>query len=412
MCLILFVFSKNQYIISTMMVMTRQSALLGIRFNKLSRCHSRIHSCPYAVLRFSHERKFSTRTFPASSQSQHPNAPRIELPSSPEYPDTSIEYLHPWITKDDEIKSLPEADCASRYVWQLVRDLYQYGKPQNDDKISTRRCSIMLKRLFQSCPQDSALRAERILRAMTLFDVVEMNNRLEMSATELPRPSKDIFNTVLKLYSVTPSTTREIPDRAYQVLKLMQQRYKHVPDALDCQPFAFHYNCVLQCWKECTSWERAVHAAQIVLKDMPENNVEPDDSCYITLLRICAHNLKDDKEREIGERVALRLWTNRFSNENPIAELPSHIYSHFLQALRFGPRPIFQAIWERAVQKGKVNEYVLREFLLHAKSESMHRKYLKYDHLKGVSPDEALPLLYESLPEEYKRNADTNEEPS
>jgi hypothetical protein len=233
---------------------------------------------------------------------------------------------------------------------------------------------------------------------------------------------------------------------AARIVNSMTRRFEQYQQ-LDLRPVPFHYNCILLSFLECDDPDRALHALKLMLE-------HPDDldvSSYIHLLRMCPSS------PDLGSKVAVRMWqeflegetndsnddndtisNNVVDNEeedgsatvsagsttttttsrrrlvnNTLPDFPSVFYAHFLQAIR--PLPVgklrtmyFDECFSRAIHFGKVNQYILKEFLLHHKSDELFTKHLgKYRrHIYGMKADTALRRLVSLIPTEWCQHAD------
>lgn len=244
--------------------------------------------------------------------------------------------------------------------------------------------------------------ADLILSFMEAFDGrVQAHTQQHM---ELPCPDKNTYNQVLRLLSRTRGSD-DIPQRALDVLGRMRYRYQRVPGALDCRPHAFHVNCVLLAYKEQRNdWQRAAHACRVLQEHVED--IGNDAACYVTLLKICAHDTQSSQEKELGAKVAVRLW-----QQNGLSNPPSHYYSHMLQAMRHlnttNRITMFRKVFQQACERGKVNAPIVNEFLVHAKSQALLAESLPMDRVRGVTDTtESVQILLDALPEEYKKYAD------
>jgi hypothetical protein len=241
------------------------------------------------------------------------------------------------------------------------------------------------------------------------------------------------------------STKEKGPKVAEQIVASMTRRFEQYQQ-LDLRPVPFHYNCILLSYLECDDPDRALHALKLMLE-------HPDDldvSSYIHLLRMCPSS------PDLGSKVAVRMWqeflegeTNNDNDDNisknvvdneeedgstigagsstststsssrrrltntTLPDFPSVFYAHFLQAIR--PLPVgklrtiyFDECFSRAIHFGKVNQYILKEFLLHHKSDELFTKHLGpyRRHIYGMKADTALRRLVSLIPTEWCQHAD------
>ena len=335
-----------------------------------------------------------------------------------------VEYENPWDSTWLQPLDYAPADYATRHLIQLLQELHQKGAPRTADRVTTERCNHTIQQLLQNNIHGGAHRADAILQTMQLFhDIMDTTSNQQLLPMEIPKPNRETYNTVLQLYSRTPGP-RSVPDRAQQIMEQMEWRYQNAGE-MELKPHSFHLNCVLLAWKECDNDDKAVHAAKVLFhnKDMIVDENDDDDSNrktvgpYITLLRICAHNHPDEKAALLGANVAIKLWQQimeTVTTFNEIPDLPSHFYAHFLQAVRNLPSSnelrerYFDAGFGRACEKGKVNPVVLHEFLVHAKSGKLFRKYLAQhgQAIRGLPAQEAAKVLFQAIPKMWKEQAD------
>lgn len=400
-----------------------------------------------------------------------------------------VEYVSPWQDNNNNNNTnswlqpldFPPADYATRHLIQLLQELYHQGEPASFDRVSVQRCNRVLQQLLDTkdMMQGRAARADAILQTMELFDSgpttttavgfsptaatttrtstvtrnsagAQQQQQQQQRPTRLPfdipKPSRETYNTVLKLYaaskmadsassSATPvvSTRHCIPDRCQALVHKMTWRYQHLGE-LDMQPTAFHWNQVLIAWRDANrDWDKAAHAAKIFLEQRAGGRV--DVSSYIITLLVCrwGQDKGNEKAALLGANVAVKLWQqvmeeaivqtngNGSSNDNyaiaagpTIEQLPSHFYAHFLQAIRSLPNgshlrdTYFDACFAKACQNGKVNTIVLNEFLVHAHSPKVFGRWLgRYkDSVRGKSATEASQIYFAEIPSEWKAHAD------
>jgi len=251
-----------------------------------------------------------------------------------------------------------------------------------------------------------------------------------------PKPNRDTYNTVLQIFSRTAGS-RKVPQRAAEIVERMELRYAQRHE-LELKPVNFHWNCVLLAWKNCIDdddWEKPVHAIRLILEKAAQDPNLVDNSSYIHLLRICAlhhhhHNQQSQgsnsaaaaatslKASKLGASVAVKLWQELFERDGgnalPVTgELQSHFYSHFLQAIRALDAGIlrqtyYAAAFQRAVDHGKVNRFVLQEFFLHVQDPKVFDRFLGpyRGAVAGMKANEAVQTILELVPPEWTRHAE------
>lgn len=263
-----------------------------------------------------------------------------------------------------------------------------------------------------------AERALAILENMELFDAIPVPADQKLPRA-LPKPNRETYNAVLLIYS-RAAGPRLVPDTAAAIVNRMQYRYD-VHHDLDMRPICFHWNCVLLAWKNCSDADKAAHALQLLLRTAASDPALVDASSYVHVLRVCAHGHRDADAALRGAAAAIQLWQTMFerggtdkdghdgsgggshndsdydheshhmqlhradaTTASSLPEMPSHFYSHFLQAIR--PLPTgsdvrddyYAACFQRACDEGKLNVHVLSDFFIHAKSK------LNFEHFLGI----------------------------
>ena len=186
---------------------------------------------------------------------------------------------------------------------------------------------------------------------------------------------------------------------------------------------------VLAAWDACEDRERAVRAAKWFLDVRKQGNPDKlSDFSYITLLRTCSYDTRDDDEALLGANVAIKIWQELFESDernriesNAVADaerdLPSQFYATFLHAIRCLPDRgrgselryhYFKKCFELACERGKVNTVVVHEFLVHARSKELSYHFLKphLERIRGLQPHQAVPILVDRLPRDWTVRAD------
>jgi hypothetical protein len=299
-----------------------------------------------------------------------------------------------------------------------------------------------------------AERARAILENMQLLDAV-MSPSLTASSSSLrvpralPKPNRETFNTVLLVYARTLAPDRTMADEAAALVRYMQHCYQ-TRHALELKPVNFHVNCVLLAWMHSGDKDKAQQAWQWLLEHASKSRHEAaslvDASSYIHVLRICAYGGRNHHDLDgtastavtastnVGATVAIQLWQAMFEPDDhhrqsskhgsphhhrlPVVHvpenLPSHFYSHFLQAIR--PLPVrsaqrhtyYAACFQRACTMGKVNLYVLQDFFVHVKHQAVFEHFFGpyRSQIHGQSADQAAQHLMQLIPTEWTVHAD------
>lgn len=265
--------------------------------------------------------------------------------------------------------------------------------------------------------------------------VIDSHHRQKRLPRLPPKPNRDTYNSVLQIFSRTAGP-REVPQRAAEIVERMEWRYAQRHE-LELKPVNFHWNCVLLAWKNCIDdddWEKPVHAMRLIMEKAAQDPTLVDNSSYIHLLRICAlhhhHNQESHgndsavaaaslKASKLGASVAVKLWQELFERDGgkalPVTgELQSHFYNHFLQAIRAldagSPlrRAYYAAAFQRAVDHGKVNQFVLQEFFLHVQDPKVFDRFLGpyRGAVTGMKATDAVQTILELVPPEWTRHAE------
>jgi hypothetical protein len=344
------------------------------------------------------------------------------------------EYASPWSKRKEWLQPLDHApaDYSTRHVVQLLQGLY--NQESSMDRITTERCNgVLQKLLFTQASTGRAHRSNAILRTMQLFENMNMN--INIHSAELPTPTAETYNTVLKIHAQeqvmmvvdvdnnNDNTTKnnqqvqvQVALRAEEIVQHMQNCYQQ--GVLDLNTHAFHWNMVLQCWSNSQHWEKPIHAAKVFLQ-MCQDQVA-DKSSFLIMFRICMHQpnqtFTSKTQEQLGGNVAIKVWQDTMEEDTPTTssiDLNSHVYAHFLQAIRpLQDSPLrqeyFGACFDRACKYGKVNTVILREFLVHANSPTLFYQYFEpFQHqIKNLHPAKASQVLFECIPSSWTEHAD------
>jgi hypothetical protein len=389
---------------------------------------------------------------------------------------TPAEYENPWDASSSSRRFsgpllLRTVDCATKHVIAQLQTFHHF-----EQHVTTELCNAMLRNLLDLLPPPAtshsphhnhaqqrhvspmhatntvliAERARAILENMQLLDAVMSPNLASSSSSSLrvpralPKPNRETFNTVLLVYARTLAPDRTMADEAAALVRYMQHCYqtRHV---LELKPVNFHVNCVLLAWMHSGDVDKAQQAWQWLMEHASTSRQEAvslvDASSYIHVLRICiyGHNRRDSDSTgttadngNVGATVAIQLWQAMFEQAEqhrhskhgsshdhrlPVyvpENLPSHFYSHFLQAIR--PLPVRSAqrhmyyakCFEQACSMGKVNLYVLQDFFVHVKHQAVFEHFFGpyRSQIHGQSADQAAQHLMQLIPAEWTVHAD------
>jgi hypothetical protein len=328
---------------------------------------------------------------------------------------SATEYANPWDAEESGLHTLEHVplDVETRHIVQLLHELYLFGQPTTNNRVTTERCNHTLKHMFSIPIEDRADRADAILKRMELFDNLKPPSQCGRWPLEVPRPNRETYNLVLQIFAKT-SGTRELAERAEAIVQKMEWRYRTLGE-LDMKPHAFHWNCVMLTYKECTDWDKSLYAAKLVLERLRHDPTVFDPSLFVNLLRVFAHRHVNEKAALLGANLAIKVWQDMIEdNSFELPELPSHFYGHFLQAIRCLPEEnqfraqYFDACFLRACQEGKINRIVLDEFLTHVRSRKVSDKHIGIYTRKtfALSKTDAVDAILEMMPDSWKANAE------
>jgi hypothetical protein len=331
------------------------------------------------------------------------------------------EYQNPWQEGNTfclHPLDVPQLDRESRFVLQLLQDMYHIGLTKTTDRVTTERCRRILTRLEEESTSSkttkmalqTAKRADAILQAMELFLDLQRQYKTTPLPLPLPVPSYESYWTVLRLYaSKFLHGTKAIPLRCHEIVTAMQESGQ-----LELQPTTVHWNQVLCAWANSNDKERSIQAAQL-LQSLHTQNLT-DASSFSHTLRACVSvanrgQVRDAKFGTLAGQVAIRVWgvLREQDETSPHAiRMDSYLYVHFLRACQNIPdqkESIVERTFQECCQRGKVNPHVLREFQAVA-SLQLQSKLLGIKLSKNSSGD---PLkLIRKLPQEWIEHADGN----
>ena len=257
------------------------------------------------------------------------------------------EYENPWSNKHLEPLDNVFLDNQSRFVLQLLQDMYQISLARRKDRITTQRCNAVISKLLDDSNITSARndggrdstqkrhshrikqhadRAYAILLAMEMFLPLQEQFQHTKLPVPLPVPNHETYWSVLKLYaSRYLHGDRDVPMRCRAIVERMRE-FSSSPMSsplvqkhrLELKPGSLHYNLVLAAWANSKDPRRPLEAAQL-LYHLHTQEAEGagnfiDASSYSHAFRAC---LSLDKRgqvltpefKELAPEVAVRLWT-------------------------------------------------------------------------------------------------------
>ena len=257
----------------------------------------------------------------------------------------SEEYENPWNSVSLAPLDHIVWDNQSRFILQLLRDMFNISLTRRGDRITTERCNAMIKKLLDDSNfildgdnrgaaqpshliEQRALRAHAILRSMELFLPLQERYQNVKLPVALPVPNHETYWNVLKLYaSRFLHGDRDIPLTCLAIVERMEELYlssssmssplvkKH---RSELKPGVLHYNLVLCAWGNSKDPRRPLEAAkllqQLEAKEAGGAGKLTDASSYGHTLRACL-SLEQRGQRmttefkELAPEVAVRIWT-------------------------------------------------------------------------------------------------------
>ena len=165
---------------------------------------------------------------------------------------------------------------------------------------------------------------------------------------------------------------------------------------------------------------RAEHAVQVLLEDMmlSDKRALVDASSLVFVLRACGFEVPTPEAAQLGAVQAVKVWEYVLSDatwrSQLVPQLSSFFYSLMLQTIRHLPpsdqrEHLFAQIWHVAAQMGKVNVFVLQEFLAHAKPARLVTNALgaaRLEAVRGLALPDAARSMVAGLPTEWTQHAD------
>eukprot|EP00537_Pseudo-nitzschia_pungens_P016860 CAMPEP_0172409566 /NCGR_PEP_ID=MMETSP1061-20121228/76430_1 /TAXON_ID=37318 /ORGANISM="Pseudo-nitzschia pungens, Strain cf. pungens" /LENGTH=815 /DNA_ID=CAMNT_0013145721 /DNA_START=832 /DNA_END=3280 /DNA_ORIENTATION=+ len=211
----------------------------------------------------------------------------------------------------------PRLDRHSRFLLQLLQNLYQVGLTHTHDRVTTERCNAMLEKLAN--PNDDndndrdgnaefspfvdhwqrVERARAILECMELF--VPLRKRGSIIPVDLPVPSHDSYSRILGLYGTNPpsvATPRgsshesvsvsaqrcrklesEAPMHARAIVERLDRRIGDVSDYSLVGPCtSWHWNQVLACHASAASRPNRPVETATLLYELANGNANTKNS--------------------------------------------------------------------------------------------------------------------------------------
>lgn len=339
----------------------------------------------------------------------------------------------------------PGLDASSRHLIRQLQLLYQDGF-NFDEVITPVRCHHVMKRLLSSAEdfaqqqhqqkqqlgqgfnafdestivkvRQRVMRAVAIFRTMELFwervpDVLSSNgnsrnhpNTTNKPRTVLPVPTYEMYGKILralaslrapKQYETTQFT--DVPWLCQDALLRLHTFHQQKGIVYLKRPSIEEWNQVLLTWANAHGDrdhpDKALHATQFFLDMKLQYKVTPDASSYAHALRACAHHDQNQHAKELGARLAVRLWTGVMKDELRNPKFSSfkptpHVFVFFMRAVGNLPdskeaEPYLREAWESACSMGVVNEHILFE-LQQSCTEVVYKELLK-SYLDQLNPD-------------------------
>lgn len=296
----------------------------------------------------------------------------------------------------------PGLDAASRHLIRQLQILYHDGF-NNDEVITLQRCHHAIGRLLANAnneiaDSDARKFRERIMRAVAVFHTMELfwdfvpdvllkkessvvqGNRNKHRPAKLPVPTFELYVIILRaLASFRVSSegcnavqNQDLPWLSQDIMLRLLDLHQRKGMVYLKRPSVEAWNDVLCTWANAHGSrdhpEKALHAVQFLLDMKTNYKVIPDASSYSHTLRACAHHDQNSKAKELGSKLAVRVWNGVIKNElkaksyNPT----SRMYVFLMRALSGLANPrekefYLREAWESASAKGVANEFVLHE---------------------------------------------------
>jgi hypothetical protein len=308
----------------------------------------------------------------------------------------------------------PQLDNESRFVLQLLKDMYQVGLTKTSDRISTERANAMIAKLADdasfeakhSLIEQRAKRADAILQGMELYVKLATQYQSVALPVALPVPNHETYSNVLRLFSSRfLNDSRDIPLRCHEIVERMESS-----GDLALKPGVKHWNDVLSAWANSKDPERPIHAAKLLQNLHIQKKT--DSSSFSHALRACVSvkqrgQVADAKFRKLASEVALMVW-NVLQEDGRIA-VDSYHYVHYLRSVRNLAKDdrireqIVQKTMEECCNRGKVNPHVLQEFQS-AASKKQQEQLLGVHGTFNMDPLE----LIHKIPSDWIKHADGN----
>jgi hypothetical protein len=314
----------------------------------------------------------------------------------------------------EDYNNLLALDKSTRYVVQLLYDLYHNVSHHTLDRATTQRCNVALSKLseiampnYQSALSGSiSMRAYEILQGMELFYGKSMDERMV-----LPHPTGETYLMVLRMFAKDPLGN---PQLAQAVVERMQQRYDELPGQLEMQPNVVHWNQVLSAWAVTAlpdvQAEKAFHAATLLqrLKSMEIL----DMSSYSHVLRACAKSDVSPKSKQLGAGVAIKVYKE--ARKRTGLEPTTYLFTFFLQACSYISDPAkrdqeARTAYFDCANAGCVNSHVIAAFQ-GAASPQMFRDTFDGGSQRRLDDDPSASALLRRLPKSAIRNANLTKE--
>ena len=240
----------------------------------------------------------------------------------------------------------------------------------------------------------------------------------------IPRPNRETYLLVLSLHStdVEQGKPGEIPKRALEIVKKMEQRFEE--GHWDAEPSVMAWNQVIASWANSTHLEKAYEAASIL-----QNNTKEiaDASSYGNVFKACATTTPKSKSnrraKELAGKVALRTWSEFMRSdlrslgdkeENAKARLfdrGAYMLVNAIKAVGLvedhnAKNKAIRSIFETACELGLVNTHVIHALKYTALSNIFERYTYQKD--KSASASASAAHIFQHIRKEWKRNCNAS----
>lgn len=376
-------------------------------------------------------RSTTTRQFNATATRTRPNTkPSLQDVFPP------IQFVPIWETHYPNHGGKLENDAldtATKHVIAMIQRLYRRSYFPIPSFVTREWCHHLLQQLGESSASDRSnfVPWAHMQRAKVLLEAMQLTSELDTRSMpfELPRPNGKTYRLVLEVYARTepPPTDNNnnllVAHQARDLVLRMEADYRATAD-LTLRPTVVEWNRVLETYAQAQHDDRATYAVQVLLEHVMtatdgRSLSFVDTTSLLLAFRACMYRVPSPQAATKGAVAAAKLWERLV--DDPSAhhlwlQCKSHVYSHFMQAIRHLPpsdqrERLFAQAMEQARRYGKVNDVIVNEFIVHAKPMSMVQSILGKERLqavKGLPPQQAAQQLVASLPASWSQHQDSN----